>query len=86
MSCVYELNNPFDLFAIKTFLGEVGADWQTVGHLPLELSRITKFLLDRGAVVTAEVSGRHYQRSVLFQGGLEVPCIVTAKLIGTKRN
>ena len=56
LSCVHELDNPFDLFAIKTCLGEVGTDWQTVGHLPLELSRITKFLLDQGAVVTAEVS------------------------------
>ena len=86
LSCEHELDNPYDLFAIKTCLSEPGSDPQTVGHFPLELSRITKFLLDRGAVVTAVVSGRHYRRSVLVQGGLEVPCVVTAKMIGTKKN
>ena len=57
-----------------------------MGHLPLEISRCTKFLLDRGATITATFSSRHYRRSPLVQGGLEIPCVVNAKLIGTRKN
>ena len=57
-----------------------------MGHLPLEISWFTKFLLDCGATITASFSSTHYRRSPLAQGGLEVPCVVNAKLIGTKKN
>ena len=46
-----------------------------VGHLPMEISRITKFILQRGARVQATVTGKHYRRSPLIQGGLEVSCL-----------
>ena len=59
---------------------------QIVGCLPLEISRFTKFLLDRGVTITATLSTTHYRRSSLVQGGLEIPCVVNAKLIGTKKN
>ena len=45
-----------------------------VGHLPMEISRTTKFLIDRGATVTAELTSDHYRRSPLIQGGIEIPC------------
>ena len=51
-----------------------------VGCLPLEISRFTKFLLDRGVTITATLSTTHYRRSSLVQGGLEIPCVVNAKL------
>ena len=57
-----------------------------VGHLPMEISRTTKFLIDRGATVTAELTSDHYRRSPLIQGGLEIPCKVTAKISGTVTN
>ena len=57
-----------------------------MGHLPLEISRFTKFLLDRGATITATLSSTYYRRSAPVQGGLEIPCVVNAKLIGTKKN
>ena len=57
-----------------------------MGCLPLEISRFTKFLLDRGVTITATLSTTHYRRSSLVQGGLEIPCVVNAKLIGTKKN
>lgn len=73
LCCLFEENNVFDMFAIKT----LHADGRTtVGHLPREISRPTKFLLDRGAKVEAELSATHYRRSPLFQGGLEIPCLV----------
>ena len=37
----------------------------------------------RGARVQATVTGKHYRRSLLVQGGLEVPCIVTATMPGS---
>ena len=47
---------------------------------------VTKFLLDCEATITATLSSTHYRRSPLVQGGLEIPCVVNAKLIGTKKN
>ena len=46
----------------------------TVGHLPIEVSRITKFLLDRGAKVYLQLSSNYFRRSPLTQGGLEIVC------------
>ena len=57
-----------------------------MGHLPLEISCFTKFLLDCGAAVTATLIKTHYRSSTLLQGGLEISCVVNANLIGTKKN
>ena len=57
-----------------------------MGHLPLEISQFTKFLLDHGAAVTATLSSTLYWRSPLVQGCLKIPCVVNVKLIGTKKN
>ena len=35
-------------------------DGVMVGHLPREISRLTKFILDRGVKITAEVISSHY--------------------------
>ena len=70
------------MFAIKT----CKSNGQIVGHLPREISRVTKFLLDRGAVVQATLSTTHYRRSPLVQGGLEIACKVSVKMPGTIKN
>ena len=80
LECLFERHNLFDMFAIKTCRLEGG---QIVGHLPREISRPTKFLLDRGAKVTAQLTGTHYRRSPLFQGGLQIPCLVTVTIPGS---
>ena len=49
--CLFERHNLFYMFAIKTCRLEGG---EIVGHLPREISRPIKFLLDRGAKVTAQ--------------------------------
>ena len=77
MNCLHDRGNPFDVFAIKTCQRE---SFEAVGHLPREISRATKFLLDRGAVVTTTISSNTYRRSPLVQGGLEIPCTVTIKM------
>ena len=61
--------NPYDIFSI--------------GDIPLELSQITKFIIQRGAIVTVKVTGKHYCRSPLAQGGLEVPCENSVKISGS---
>ena len=52
----------------------------------MKISRITKFILQRGASVYVKICGRHYRRSPLVQGGLEVPCEVTVKMPGSVVN
>ena len=70
------------MFAIKT----CKSNGQIVGHLPREISRLIKFLLDRGAVVQATLSTTHYRRSPLVQVGLEIACKVSVKMPGTIKN
>ena len=47
--CSHESDNLFDAFAIKT----MNVEGKTAGHLPREISRPTKFLLDRGVKISA---------------------------------
>ena len=84
LKCAHESGNANDPFSIKTCQIENGS--KTVGHLPKEISRATKFLLDRGATISLKLSSDHYRRSPLFQGGLEIPYIVTVIMAGPVRN
>ena len=82
--CQHDDSNPFNVFAIKTWSQENGG---TYGHLPKEISRATKFLIDMGALVFVEVSSNHYRRSPLAQGGLEISCRLSVKLaVATIKN
>lgn len=80
LRCFHEINNPFDYFAIKICPLSNG---EIVGHLPMEISRVTKFIIDRGAKVSAKLTSINYRRSPLVQGGLEIPCLVTVTMSGT---
>lgn len=82
LSCVFECGNHYDMFAVKT----CDENGRTVGHLPREISRITKFIIDRAATVTACIIGTHYRRSPLVQGGLEIPCKISVRILGTCSN
>ena len=62
----------FDQFALKT----VDERRETVGHLPKEISRVTKYFLDRGTSMHCKLTSRHCRRSPLVQGGLEIKCKV----------
>lgn len=84
LNCYHEKNNAFDRFAIMVC--EIGKDEIPVGHLPMEISRVTKFFIDRGGSIIAELTSDHYRRSPLIQGGIEIPCKVTAKIPGTVVN
>ena len=80
--CQFENGNSYDMFAIKT-CDQRGT---MVGHLPREVSRITKFIIDRGATVSVMLTGTHYRRSPLVKGGLEITCKVSVSMRGTCLN
>ena len=82
LDCYHEFENTSVMFAIKT----CKSNDHIVGHLPRETSRVTKFLLHRGAVVQATLSTIHYKSSALVQGGLEIACKVSVKMPGTIKN
>ena len=68
-------------FAIKT----CGMDGLIVGHLPMEISHSSAFLLLRSAVITGVLTYTHYRRSPIVEGGLEIACklMITTWLQGT---
>ena len=68
----YDPGNVFDQFAIKT----VDERRETVRHLPKEISRVTKYFLDRGISMHCKLTSRHYRHSPLVLGGLEIKCEV----------
>ena len=78
LKCLHEFQNAYDVFAIKCIKGNI-----IVGHLLREISRPTKYLLDRGAIVTATITSTHYRKSPLFQGGLGIQCVITFTMIAT---
>ena len=82
LDCVHERDNPFDLFAIaiRKTTGE------TVGHLPMKNSRVTNYLMDRGARLSVVLTSSQYHVSSLVQGGLEIPCEVGICVLLTQKN
>ena len=78
---MHELNNPYDQFAIKF----VTLNGETVGHLPKELSRITKFYLDRGVSMRVELTSKLCRRPSV-QGGMKIACLVVTRMPATQRN
>ena len=68
LDCFYKPGNVFDQFAMNT----VDERGETMGYLPKEISRVTKYILDRGISMHCKLTSRHYRRSPLVQGGLEI--------------
>ena len=85
---IHESGNPFDRYAIaarKSLLGTLAVE-STVGHLPREISRLTRFIMLHGAIVVIKVTDTHHRRSPLVQGGLEIPVQVTVKMDYSPQN
>ena len=77
LNCFDESGNVFDPFAIKVC--ERNSE-KPVGHLPREIPRVIKFIIEREAAVDVELTSDHYRRSPLFQGGQEIKFKVTLKV------
>ena len=59
LNCFHEKGNIFDRFAIKVCEKDKN---EIVGHLPMGILRVTKFLLDRAANVSTNLTSTHYRR------------------------
>ena len=78
---IHERDNSCDRYAIaarQRLPGQIIES--TVGHLPKEISRITRYIILHGAVVTVKVIDVHHRRSPIVQGGLEIPIRVTVTM------
>lgn len=87
LSCIHERNNQHDRYAIaatKLLPGQLSN--VTLGHLPREISRFTRFLISRGADVFVTVKDAHFRRSPLIQGGLEIPVEATVRMETSTKN
>ena len=51
-----------------------------IGHLPKEISRYTRYIIEHGAQVCAFVISTTHRVSPLIQGSLEIPIRVEIKL------
>ena len=69
------LHDPYAIAARKRLPGALMES--TVGHLPKEISRITRYIMLYGAMVTVKVVDTHRRRLPLVQGGLKIPVEVT---------
>ena len=49
-------------------------DATIVGHVPREISKTCWYFIERGGEILCKIIGQR-QRSLLLQGGLEIPCI-----------
>ena len=87
LSTEHEINNLYDRHAIsvkKHLPGRLTSS--VVGHLPKELSRITRYIMMYGAVVTVKVVDIRHRRSPLVQGGLEIPVQVDVRINCCEKN
>ncbi len=64
----HDIMNSFDPFAVATT-----QHGQIVGHMPKEISRVSRFFLQHGGSITCEVT-RPRKRSGNSDKGLVVPC------------
>ena len=58
LNCFHKEENTFHRFAIKVCEKDKN---EIVGHLPMEISRVTKLLLDKGANVSAKLTSTNYR-------------------------
>ena len=83
----HKRNNLYDRHAIaakKNLPGRLTTS--VVGYLPKELSRITRYIMQYGAVVTLKVVGTHHRRSPLVQVDLEIPVKVEVRIEFNEKN
>ena len=66
LGCLHEVDNPDYYLTINSF---ESARVKIVGHIPMEMSRPTKFLLQRGAVIKATLSFTNCRKTLLVQDG-----------------
>ena len=74
---------PFSLAYFKTCSNQ---DPRALSHPPQEISRIRKYLIERGAEIEAQLTSTQYRRSQITQGGTEISCKVIVRMPTTVLN
>ena len=83
----HERSNLYNRHAIagkKNFSGRLTSS--VVSHLPKELSRNTRYIMEYGAVITLEVIDTHPRQSSLIQGGLEIRIKAEVRMPCSEKN
>ena len=83
LNCFHEHNNSFHRFAIK--FCEAGKE-EKIGHIPMEISRVTKYFMDRGCNCYSSVNGGSLPKITFSTRRLEIPCKITVTISGTVSN
>ena len=87
LTTVHEPSNIYDRYAIAAVKNIPGwSGMSVIGHLPKEITRLTRYIMLYGATVTVRVHDVNYQRSPLIQGGLEIPVEVTISMPFGQKN
>ena len=77
LKCSHREDNLYDIFSMKVC--KSGTD-EIADHLPVQVNRITKFIMAGGVSVTLKIIGKYHRRSHLVQGGFEGPCEMTVMM------
>ena len=72
------INDPFSM-AIKAVLRGRIQYWETVGHIPREISRFCCYFINYGGTLEARLRDVRYRRSPIPSGGLEIPITLIVK-------
>ena len=78
LKCSHKEDNLYDIFSMKVC--KSGTD-EIAGYLPMQTSRITKFIVAGGVSVTLKIIGKYNWRNHLIQGGLEGSCEMTVMTV-----
>ena len=71
-------HDPFSM-TIKAVLRGRIQYWETVGHIPREISRFCYYSINYGGTLEARVRDVKYRRSPIPSGGLEIPITLLVK-------
>lgn len=63
------IRNRYAIAAMKLLPGTIAPS--IIGHFPKEISQLTYFIMNRGAMVCCRVVSVHYRQLPLIQGGLK---------------
>lgn len=69
--CATEPGNIRDLYAVVVKKSSL-----TVGHIPMKISTLCSLFLQRGGIITCQVTSLKRYSHDLGQGGLEIPCVL----------
>ena len=73
-----DIHDPFSM-AIKAVLRGRIQYWETVGHIPREISRFCYYFIKYGGTLEARVRDMRYRRSPIHCGSLEIPITLIVK-------